>query len=131
MTENSQNPKYNVGYGHPPKHTQFKPGQSGNPKGRPKGARSASSIATEILNQKLTLKNGHKITCREALIHRLRENALKGDRHALDRLLALDANAQIENAAPETTLTPNEIKTLEGLTAAFANSPKKNDKENS
>jgi hypothetical protein len=26
-----------VGYKHPPKRTRFKPGQSGNPKGRPKG----------------------------------------------------------------------------------------------
>lgn len=28
--------KYKVGYGKPPKHTQWKPGQSGNPKGRSK-----------------------------------------------------------------------------------------------
>jgi hypothetical protein len=30
---------YGVGYGKPPKASQFSPGQSGNPKGRPKGAR--------------------------------------------------------------------------------------------
>ena len=29
---------YDVGYGKPPASTRFKPGQSGNPKGRPKGA---------------------------------------------------------------------------------------------
>lgn len=29
-------PPYEVGYGRPPKATQFKPGQSGNPKGRPR-----------------------------------------------------------------------------------------------
>ena len=31
-----------VGYGKPPKHSQFKPGQSGNPQGRPKGSRNSS-----------------------------------------------------------------------------------------
>jgi hypothetical protein len=31
---------YGVGYGKPPKASQFSPGQSGNPKGRPKGARN-------------------------------------------------------------------------------------------
>ena len=29
---------YRVGYGRPPKEYQFKPGQSGNPKGRPKNS---------------------------------------------------------------------------------------------
>lgn len=32
---------YDIGYAKPPKATQFKPGQSGNPKGRPKGSRNA------------------------------------------------------------------------------------------
>ncbi|MEJ6391235.1 DUF5681 domain-containing protein [Gymnodinialimonas ulvae] len=31
---------YDVGYGKPPKDTRFKPGQSGNPRGRPKGAKN-------------------------------------------------------------------------------------------
>jgi hypothetical protein len=32
-----------VGYGRPPLATRFRPGQSGNPRGRPKGARNLSS----------------------------------------------------------------------------------------
>jgi len=35
--------KYKVGYKNPPKQTQFKPGQSGNPKGRPKGKSGAEN----------------------------------------------------------------------------------------
>ena len=37
---------YEVGYRKPPKHSQFKPGQSGNPNGRPRGA----SLATQVRN---------------------------------------------------------------------------------
>jgi hypothetical protein len=36
----SESPKYEVGYSKPPKTSQFTPGRSGNPKGRPKGARN-------------------------------------------------------------------------------------------
>jgi Family of unknown function (DUF5681) len=40
LTPPSQEPTYVVGYRKPPADSQFKLGRSGNPKGRPKGARS-------------------------------------------------------------------------------------------
>ena len=39
---------HEVGYGKPPKARQFKPGQSGNPKGRPKGSRNVQPKATIV-----------------------------------------------------------------------------------
>ena len=36
----SQSQDSDVGYGRPPKASQFKPGQSGNPNGRPRGAKT-------------------------------------------------------------------------------------------
>ena len=36
---------FSVGYGKPPAHTQFKPGQSGNPKGRRKGQRNVRTCS--------------------------------------------------------------------------------------
>ena len=44
---------YEVGYGKPPRKSQFKPGQSGNPKGRPKGRKGFSTILVEELSEDL------------------------------------------------------------------------------
>ena len=41
---------YEIGYGRPPKHTQFKKGQSGNPEGRPKGIKSLSTELDDELS---------------------------------------------------------------------------------
>ena len=36
MADDKDKRDYEIGYGKPPKQTRFKPGQSGNPRGRPK-----------------------------------------------------------------------------------------------
>ncbi len=35
---------YEVGYGRPPLHSRFKPGQSGNPKGGPEGPQGSKTL---------------------------------------------------------------------------------------
>ena len=42
---------YKVGYKKPPLHTRFKKGQSGNPRGRPKGSKNFSTLLAEALNE--------------------------------------------------------------------------------
>jgi hypothetical protein len=37
------------GYGKPPLHTRFKPGQSGNPRGRPKGSLNFTTDLKTVL----------------------------------------------------------------------------------
>jgi hypothetical protein len=38
-----------VGYGRPPKHSQFAPGRSGNLNGRPKGSKNMTTLLQEEL----------------------------------------------------------------------------------
>ena len=49
-----------VGYCNPPKHGQFNTGESGNPKGRPRGSRSLSAIAAEELERVVRASNGQR-----------------------------------------------------------------------
>jgi len=82
-----------VGYGRPPVHTQFKPGQSGNPRGRKKGTLNFATDLKRTLEAPITLtdpgKKPRKVSTQTAVLLRLREKALKGDARALDRLLEL------------------------------------------
>jgi hypothetical protein len=81
---------YAVGYGKPPKAHQFKPGRSGNPKGRPRGAKSEATLLKELLGKKMEIREGsrtRKVSTLEALLLRLRTDALKGDHKALAFLL--------------------------------------------
>lgn len=83
---------YEVGYARPPKAHRFKPGQSGNPKGRPKGAKGLNATVRKTMEQKIAVRsNGRtrKVSTFEALILKLREKALQGDGKAMDRLIAL------------------------------------------
>ena len=43
--QSSEEGMYQVGYCRPPLHSRFKPGQSGNPKGRPRQSRNMRTIA--------------------------------------------------------------------------------------
>ena len=88
--------EYRVGPGRPPKEYQFKPGQSGNPKGARKKPRSIAldlkALFERALREKATLRQGEHqkiITKAAAGIEHLVDQFAKGDRHARRDLLAL------------------------------------------
>lgn len=83
---------YEVGYGKPPVATRFKRGQSGNPKGRPKGTLNVATTLERELNQRVTIKeNGQSrtITKFEAAIKQLVNKAASGDARAIQFLINL------------------------------------------
>ncbi len=72
---------YDVGYGKPPKQTQFQKGQSGNPKGRPKRSQNMSTLLYEELGRKIQVtENGQTktMTARQAMVRRIVNGALSG-----------------------------------------------------
>jgi hypothetical protein len=85
----SSEKEYWIGPGRPPKEYQFKPGQSGNPKG---ARRKSQSIAPDLkallehaLSKTVTLRQGEKekiVTQAEAGIEHLVNQFAKGDRYA-------------------------------------------------
>jgi Family of unknown function (DUF5681) len=81
-----------VGYRNPPRQSRFKPGQSGNPRGRPKGRRNAARELELVMAMPVPVTaNGRrrKVSTMSALFLRLREKALGGDFRSMQLLIAL------------------------------------------
>lgn len=97
-----------VGFGKPPKAHRFKPGQSGNPRGRPKGARGFKADIRDALNAPVELTDkGRKrvISTQAAAIKRLVQRAVgAGDLRAIARLLNYAQAIEAEPAAAKAPL---------------------------
>jgi hypothetical protein len=75
-----------VGYRRPPIATRFKPGQSGNPKGRARGSVNLQTMFNKILNERVTVREGsrlRKVSKAEAILRGIVVNAMKGDPRAI------------------------------------------------
>jgi hypothetical protein len=93
---------YHVGYCQPPKHTRFKAGQSGNPKGRPKGAKNEATIWQDIFARKVPIRDRgqvRKVSLLEAMLLKYTERALNGEAKAAD--FVLNRYGRAEGTAPE------------------------------
>ena len=113
---------YEVGYGKPPRHTRFSKGQSGNPKGRQRGAQNLSTLLTEALNESVVItENGgrRKITKRRAFFKQLVNRALNGDPRSgkllLDNLQKIESRTEPETS--ESSFGEADKKVIEQLQA--------------
>lgn len=92
--------QYEVGYGKPPKKTQFKPGQSGNPKGRTKGSKNGIyAYIQRELNSSITLTDGSKITKEQGFARQLTNKALRGDIQSQKLLFNIHQKGQRKDKA--------------------------------
>jgi len=105
--------RYTVGYGKPPPETRFRPGVSGNPKGRPKGSKNLSTIIQQELEAEILITEGgrqSKVTKREALVKTIIAKGLGGDIKAANAVLQLDSLSEEREAAqkPIETITDED-----------------------
>ena len=113
---------YTSGYMKPPKKNRFKPGKSGNSKGRPKQPPTPYKALQKALKRKVTVAGeDRKIRLDEALIRRLRDLALSGDRRAIalqQKIVEMSgANTPVNTGA-------DEWSARDSLLEFFRNNPK-------
>jgi uncharacterized protein DUF5681 len=99
-----KSPKYPVGHGRPPVEHQFKPGQSGNPNGRPKGARSFAAELRDELADLVLIKDGDtavELTRQRAIVRVVVNAALGGDQRAAATVFGWASRALGSEPAPE------------------------------
>jgi hypothetical protein len=85
-------PAYDVGFGKPPVSGRFKPGQSGNPKGRRRGSKNLKTDLVEELSERVPItENGRplKISKQRLMVKALTARAIKGDTKAATILISL------------------------------------------
>ena len=100
-------PPAKIGYGCPPEHSQFKPGQSGNPSGRARGSQNFKTLFNKILNEEISLREGSdvkKLSKAEAIVRGVVIGALKGDARNVAILFRLaEQVGQFEEPSSEVT----------------------------
>lgn len=85
-----RNGTYAVGYGRPPHETRFKPGQSGNPRGRPRGRGNMKTVVKRVMNEKVAVRQGETtrpVPMGQAILLAQATKAVKGDSPAAKTVL--------------------------------------------
>lgn len=92
----------------PQRDTRFRPGQSGNPKGRPKGSLSFQTLIERELRKSIVFnENGRqkRLTKQEIIVRRLAHDGIHGDYKAIALLMKLANIASISDSdLPDTNV---------------------------
>jgi len=92
-----------TGYKNPPVKNQFKKGQSGNPKGKPKGLKSLKTTFEEVLRQSVRIRQGDQkmlLTRQHAMFMAMTNKAMQGDPKAYEMVLKTAEKLHILSPAP-------------------------------
>lgn len=116
------NGDYGVGYCKPPRKSQFKPGTSGNPKGRKKGTLNLKTDLQRELHESIRIREGERefsVSKQRAMIKALLAKALKGEARAAALLIGLVAKHLENELAPEDSkpMALDDLKILEAYVA--------------
>src|SRR3954452_3102189 len=107
-----------VGYKRPPDHTRFRPGQSGNPRGRPKRHRNLATDLREELAQLIPIREDGKarrVTKQRAFVKRLIQRAVNGDARAVNSLVALCARTFLQADETPVEQTPEDQELIDSF----------------
>jgi len=113
-------PPYQVGYGKPPKATQFKPRESGNPAGRKKGSKNLSTLLRQAMDEQLTINvNGRtkRMSKMEAAFTQLVNRAASGDTKAIKMMVDILLATETRDAGTSSVdlLTPEARRQANAL----------------
>jgi hypothetical protein len=124
--KSASNPAANhsVGYGRPPLSSRFKPGTSGNPKGRTKGCKNLKTLIKEAMTASILIQEGQnsrRVSRIEGVVLRQLQSALKGSDRAALAVIKMAHQLRFledsESATAETAITPEEERILNELIA--------------
>jgi hypothetical protein len=113
-----------VGYGRPPLASRFKPGMSGNPKGRPKGCKNLKALIREAMTASISIQEGQKarrVSRLEGVVLRQLQSALRGNDKAALAVIKMALQLQFleepAGAAGDNVLSNEDERILAELVA--------------
>jgi Family of unknown function (DUF5681) len=133
MTGDKKNGANDVGYCKPPQNSRFKPGESGNPRGRPRGCLNLETVLQRALDEKVVINENGRckvMTKLEAAVMQLVNKAAAGDGKAMHYLCQLVVSAEGPVAVePTAQCSETDQKVMANILRRFEKSLRRENNE--